>query len=300
MEEIFDRLVIRLLLAIFVCVVFVVYRFAHVLFYPSIKNHVFKNIDVHENSAETLHFFSRIVGLSIVVSSLNFHEGHGFLISVVHFLIWGIITAILYLGSLYMIESIVLYNFDYKDEVIKKQNMAFAIISATHSIAISYLVRQVITQADNSFIILSILWLLALIIMGLSSKYFNFISKLSLSKLVVQKNLAVSFSYLGFFMGATYLASESFNQEHYNINTYLIQVVLKILLALIIYPIFKLGLSSIFRLKKVASDKNEFKNNDFSPKTGIGFFEGSLFLASAILTSMIVNHIKFSTIYPFF
>ena len=33
---------------------------------------------------------------------------------------------------------------------------------------------------------------------------------------------------------------------------------------------------------------------------GYGFYEGSLFISGAILTTMIVNRIQFGTIYPFF
>lgn len=63
MAEIFDRLVIRILLAAFVCVMIYVYRYAHVLFYPSVKRQVLKRINPGENPADSIHLFSRLIGM---------------------------------------------------------------------------------------------------------------------------------------------------------------------------------------------------------------------------------------------
>ena len=89
MAEIFDRLVIRLLLAAFVCVMIYVYRYAHVLFYPTVKRQVLKRIQPAENPADALHLFSRIVGIAMIFSSITFNEASGFFLSIFHFAVWG-------------------------------------------------------------------------------------------------------------------------------------------------------------------------------------------------------------------
>lgn len=300
MAEIFDRLIIRILLAIFVCIMIFLYRYAHVIFYPTVKRQVLKKINPAENPADSLHLFSRLVGIALIFSSMTFNESSGFLLSIFHFTVWGTIAIILYLLSLYIIESIVFYNFDYTDEILKRKNMSYAFISFCHAVVIAFLTRTVMLEAENSLVILLVLWLYVLVITGFSVKYYTFISKLSFNRLMIQKNLSLCFSYGGFTLGAGVVIASCFDQEHYDITVYLIQVLLKTVLSLIIFPIFKKGLVYIFPIK--LTEEKGLKGHidtDFQ-SLGYGFFEGCIFIAGANLTTMIVNRIQFGTIYPFF
>lgn len=300
MAEIFDRLVIRILLAGFVCLMIYLYRYAHVIFYPTVKRQVLKRINPAENPADSLHLFSRLVGISIVFSSITFNEASGFFLSLFHFGVWGTISIVLYLLSLYIVESIVFYNFDYTDEILKRKNISYAVISFCHAIVIAYLTRTVMAEAENSLIILLVLWLYMLVIVGFSVKYYTFISKLSFNRLLIQKNLSLCFSYGGFSLGAGLIIASCFDQEHYDISIYLIQVLLKTILSLIIFPLFKKGLVKIFPIR-MSEERGHTGHVDSDMQSlGYGFYEGCLFISGAILTTMIVNRIQFGTIYPFF
>lgn len=300
MAEIFDRLVIRLLLAGFVCLMIYLYRYAHVIFYPTVKRQVLKKIHPAENAADSLHLFSRIVGIAIIFSSITFNETSGFFLSIFHFAVWGTIAIVLYLLSLYIVESVVFYNFDYTDEILKRKNMSYAFISFCHAIVIAYLTRTVMIEAENSLVILLVLWLYMLVIVGFSVKYYTFISKLSFNRLLIQKNLSLCFSYGGFTLGAGFVIASCFDQEHYDITVYVIQVLLKTILSLIIFPIFKKGLVKIFPIKLGEDRGLEGSVDNDMQSLGYGFFEGCVFISGAILTTMIVNRIQFGTIYPFF
>jgi uncharacterized membrane protein YjfL (UPF0719 family) len=300
MAEIFDRLVIRILLAAFVCLMIYVYRYAHIIFYPTGKRQVLKRINPAENSADTLHLFSRLVGITIIFSSITFNESSGFFLSLFHFGVWGTIAIVLYLLSLFIIESIVFYNFDYTDEILKRKNMCYAFISFCHAIVIAYLTRTVMMEAENSIIILLVLWLYMLVIVGFSVKYFTWISKLSFNRLMIQKNLSLCFAYGGFTLGAGFIISSCFDQEHYDITVYCIQVLLKTILSLIIFPLFKKGLVRIFPIKLGEERGHQGHIDSDMQNLGYGIYEGCLFISGAILTTMIVNRIQFGTIYPFF
>jgi len=300
MAEIFDRLIIRILLAAFVCIMIYLYRYAHVIFYPSVKRQVLKRFHPAENPADTLHFFSRLVGISIIFSSISFTETSGFFLSIFHFAVWGTIAIILYLLSLYIVESVVFYNFDYTDEILKRKNMCYAFISFCHALVIAYLTRTVMMEAENSLIILLVLWLYMLVIVGFSVKYFTYISKLSFNRLLIQKNLSLCFSYGGFSLGAGLIIASCFDQEHYDITVFCIQVLLKTTLSLIIFPLFKKGLVKIFPIKLGDERGQEGQIELEMQSIGYGFYEGCLFISGAFLTTMIVNRIQFGTIYPFF
>lgn len=300
MAEIFDRLVIRLLLAAFVCLMIYLYRYAHVIFYPTVKRQVLKRINPAENPSDTLHLFSRLVGISIIFSSITLNETSGFFLSIFHFAVWGTIAIVLYLLSLYIVESIVFYNYDYTDEILKRRNMSYAFISFCHAIVIAYLTRTVMMEAENSLVILLVLWLYMLVIVGFSVKYFTFISKLTFNRLMMQKNLSLCFAYGGFTLGAGIIIASCFDQEHYDITVYCIQVLLKTILSLIIFPIFKKGLVKIFPVKLGTDRAHEGLLEADQQSLGYGIYEGCIFISGAILTTMIVNRIQFGTIYPFF
>lgn len=300
MAEIFDRLIIRILLVGFVCLMIYLYRYAHVIFYPTVKRQVLKKINPAENPADTLHLFSRLVGISIIFSSISLNETSGFFLSIFHFAVWGTIAVVFYLLSLYIMESVVFYNFDYTDEVLKRKNMCYAFISFCHAIVVAYLSRTVMMEAENSLVILIVLWLYMLVIVGFSVKYYGFISKLSINSLIIQKNLSLCFSYGGFIMGAGFIIASCFDQEHYDITVYCIQVLLKTILSLLIFPLFKKGLVKIFPIKLGDERGNQSQIDMDKQSIGYGFYEGAIFLAGAILTTMIVHRIQFGTIYPFF
>jgi uncharacterized membrane protein YjfL (UPF0719 family) len=201
MNEIFDRLLIRIILVIVVSAVIYIYKYAHILFYPTVKQQVTKRFYPAENPADTLHLFSRLVGFAIILSSLGFDESHGVFLSIFHFLVWGTLTSGLYLLSLFIIESIVLYNFEYKDEILKRKNMAYGIICSAHSLSTAFVTKSVVNQSENSLIILFVLWLLSMVVLGFGSKYFSFLTKLNFNRLVTQQSPSIAFSYAGFSLG---------------------------------------------------------------------------------------------------
>lgn len=295
MAEIFDRLIIRILLAGFICLMIYLYRYLHVIFYPSVKKQVLKTINPSENPADTMHLFARMVGIGIIFSSITLNESSGFFLSIFHFSVWGLIAIALYLLSLFILESVVFYHFDYTDEILKRKNLAYSFISMCNALVIAYLTRIVMIEAENSLVILTILWLYVLVIVGFAVKFYGLISKLSFNRLMVQKSLSLSFSYGGFIIGAGILIGSCFDQEHYDITVYLIQVLLKSIMALLIFPLFKKGLTRIFPTKLTPGQTDVEMQ-----QIGYGIWEGCLFLTGAILTSMLVNRIQFGTIYPFF
>lgn len=294
MNEIFDKLLIRFLFTVFICVALLLYKYAHTIFYPSVKKQVLNKIYPSENAADTLHVFSRLIGIALIFSTLEFNEYIGIFISAFHFFVWSTIGFILYLLSIYVMESIIFYNFQYVDEILKKKNLAYGIVSFTLSICLAYLLRTVFKESETSLVIVIILWLFAMVLFGLSSKLYKFISKLPFNSLMIQKNLGLAISYSGFIMGSTIIISSAFSHEHHDITSYTIQVILKTLLGALILPIFRFGIIAVFKIQDTAINSSDESN------LGHGIYEGATFLTSALLTSIIIGQIHFGTIYPFF
>jgi len=298
MNEIIDTLIIRIFLLIFICVIILLYKYSHFLLYPSSKGQFLKRFYPSKNAAETVYLFGRILGLGLLFSQFQIYLTDGFFYAFFDFFITAVITFSLYLVALYIMESIALYNFEYADEISKKKNMSYALISAAHALGLAKLLQvsvNVSTESGRHVIILIIfLWLFTVVIIGFAIKTFKLISKLNFNQLVVQKNLAIGLSYLGFFLGWVIIISSAINQPIGDIKNYGIQVILKILLSLIIFPLFHAALVYIFKIEPDLEEAQiEGAMGVPTVSTGYGIYEGCMHLTTAYLTTVITGNIHF-------
>ncbi len=301
MNELFDKLILRFFLAFFVCLLLLVYKYAHGLLYPSSNQQLFKSFYPSKNTADTIHLFARILGVGILFSEFHFYLSEGLGNALFYFAIQAILTFAFYLLSLNIIESIVLYNFEYSDEILKRKNIAYAIICFSQAIAVAFVMKTVLSISENSLVLLFFLTLFSIVLTGFATKTFNLISKLPFNKLLVNKNMAISFSYMGFIWGWTLLICSSLSHDITSINWYAVQVVLKILLSLLIFPLFKLCLTTIFHIKEDSRIAQlDLSKDNQAVDIGYGIYEGIIFFTSCYLTTVITGQIIFGTFYPVF
>lgn len=298
MNEIFDKLLIRFIFSLFICGVLFLYKYAHHILYPSGRKQVEKKFNPDDNNSDSIHFFGRLIGLCIVFTDLGFNETAGMTLSLLNFLIWSALSILFYLGSLYITESIFFYQFTYTDEILKRKNYAYAITNLVNSLCVAMIIKKVIAESEFSIILLLMFWLLSMVLYGFMGRLYGRISKLNLNVLMIQKNIGFALSFAGFLFGCTNLILTAFSQQHHDIKRYGIQVILAVILSLIIFPIFYNGFFKVFNIS--TSNKEKDSTTDRVPTIGFGIAEGSLFLASALLTTIIIGHIEFGIIYPFF
>lgn len=302
MNELFDKLILQVLFTILICASLFFYKYAHGVFYPSTRQHFFKRFYPSKNSSDTLHFFSRIIGIGIIFSEFSFNLSTGISLAILDFFAKAIFGFFLYLISLYIVDSIVLYNFEYKDEVLKRKNNAYSLITLAQSIGVAFILKTILKTSETSLVMLIFLWLFSMVLIGFASKTFPLMSKMSFNRLLIQKSLPLSFSYLGFFWGWVLIITSALDHKLISIKWYAIQVILKILLSLIVLPIFTRGLKFIFRIHDEKDDKKnqELKDDVEINELGYGVYEGALFFTSCFLTIVITNRVFFGTFYPSF
>ncbi|MDD0852667.1 hypothetical protein HBN50_06140 [Halobacteriovorax sp. GB3] len=301
MNELFDKLILRFVFTLFLCGALFLYKYAHSFLYPSSRNQLFKRFFPSKNSPDTLHLFARIVGIGIIFSEFTFNMSDGISMALIDFVIEAILISGFYLASIYIVESIVLYNFEYNDEIIKRKNFSYALVCLAHSLGLAYIIKTVVAVSQTSVVMIFFLWLFAIVLIGFATKSYSLISKLSFNRLMVQKNLAVGVSYLGFIWGWCIIISSALNHELNDIKWYSIWVILKILLSLIIIPFFKKGLVFIFSVQDdLMTKSSDGKAVSTQAEFGYGVYEGAIFFTSCFLTTVITSNINFGTFYPIF
>ncbi len=295
MNELFDKLILRIVFTIVVCCMLFFYKYAHMMLHPSSRKQIFREFHPTKNAADTLHFFARLIGIGILFSEFRFDLSDGFFLALLDFAVQGLFAAGLYILSVYTLESIVLYNFEYKDEIVKKRNMAYAFVGFINSIALAVLLKTCLEVGQESLVMLFFLWLFSMVLLGFAYKAYSIFSKMPFARLLMQQNLGASISYAGYILGWTMLITGAIDQSLLDIKWYSVQVLLRLLLSLIIFPIFRKGIMIIFRVdKNYATDKEPTTEGSL----GYGIFEGCLFFTSAFLTTVITEHIHFGTFYP--
>lgn len=302
MNELFDKLIVRIFFTLIICSLIYLYKLSHNVLYPSARKKLIKRIDPTKNPTETIHFFSRLIGLGLIFSEFHFFMSQGIIFAVMDFLIQALMIFVIYIASIFIMESIVLYNFEYSDEVTKRKSYPYALISFAHSVGIAFILKTVLAVSKDSIPLIILLWLFAIVIIGFSIKTFKMMSKLSFNRLMIQKKLSISFSYFGFFWGWIVMITSALNHPINNIKWYAVQTILKIILCLIIFPIFRMAIIWMYKIKEdfSMSDQKGSNKDVEDAELGYGIYEGSLFLVCAYLTTVITGHVYFGTFYPVF
>lgn len=296
-EEQSDKLIIRILFSVIFVLLLYVYKFVHRFLYPSAKSQLFKKFYPSMNSADTIHLISRLLGFGIIFTYLNINLSNGFLMAIADSVFQCILIFILYLVSLFIGESIALYNFTYEDEITKRKNMSYGVVCFSLSISMAMILKVVFETANHSLLLLLFLWLFSVVLFGFCIKVYKYFSQLNFNKHINQKNMAVAFSFSGYILGATILINSTMSRLIYTIPNYIQLVCIKILLTLIIFPVFYYGVKKVFLLQDKDDGKVQIFNHD-NPEVGFGIYEGALFLTSALLTSVVSAQILFGFFYP--
>lgn len=299
MNEIFDKLIIRFFFAGILCLGLLLYRYLHNILYPSAAGKILKKIHPSKNHLETIHLFARLLAIALIFSQFNLNIDKGLLYGVLDFLILSLLSLLLLMASIYVIESISLYNFVYSDEIIKKKNTPYAIINFVQTISLAFIIRTVFMTSDGKIDLIILIWMFAIVMIGLASKGYQYYSRLSFNKLLIQKSTLIAYSYSGYIAGCTVLVCSSLVHATSDVKWYAIHTILKLILSLVILPIFQFVIVKIFRIHNERNEIEKLSIDEIEKfGDGFGLYEGGIFFSSCLLTSVIVDKIDFGNFYP--
>lgn len=303
MNELFDKLLLRFILTLLLCFIIFIYYIVHRLVHYRTWQSLFKKFDPAHNMAESLYFFSRIIGIGIIFSSNYFHLEHGLAFGLLAIFLHTFLQLILFVLATYIIQSVILYNFEYHDEIYRRKNMSYSTICFFVSLGTAIILKNIIILSNQSLIILLFLWSLSAVLFGIAAKLFRFISPLPVNQLIIQKNMALAYSFSGYAISVAIIIISAFNQEFTDIEHYSLQVTLKILLSIIILPLFYRGLIWGLNIQHdrnllILSNSEQTETILHDTPAAYGLFEGVLLVTAALLTSVVTGHILLGDFYP--
>lgn len=298
MNELFDKLIIHIFFTLLVCLIIFIYRYVHLLIYPYTGQSFKSFFYPIKNMADSIHFFSKIIGIGLLFTEFHILLSSGVLAASFEFCLHSFFVLILYGFSLYVLDSVVLADFEYEDEINKRDNLSYALVSAINAISLAIACRAILTVYNESLILLFVLWFFNLVLLCLTPKIYTRYIKFSFKNLILQKSIGAAISYGGFILGWSIVIGASYTNGQYSgeLLWYIMSLILKLFLAMIIFTLFKSALVFIFRIKET---DGELKKLD-SWVLGTGLYEGTVFLVALCLTSLIIAGIDFGTYYPAF
>lgn len=306
MTELLDKLVLRLIFAICVCLVLWIYKQTYLALPKFSKGPLsLSPTTPPRNSAELMHILSRVIGLTVVFSGLSLDFKYGIWYGLLELTLKTLIVSLIQFISLYLMESIALFNLDYQEEILRKKNDCLGFMIFVQSLCVATLLRNLISNRPFNLMFILFFWPFSLLLLGLGMKGFRFLSKQSLTNLIARKNYAIILSYIGHLSGFTFILSVALDHPFHSLERYILEIVLNLTLAVIIFPIFLKILKKIFspmteeiqtgiKNTSIFSDQQDLKN--FS--IGQGLYEGGIFFTAYLLTGLINNQVNFDSLYP--
>lgn len=298
MKHILDSLLIKFLFLLITIFFLYIFRKIHIFLAPKdVRNFHLKFYPIR-NHVDSIHFFSRLLSIGIILSSLSIEIHPDLISNLMHFISWSAISVATYFASIYILEGIILHPFDYFDEIHNKKNYAYVLISSTLSICTAILIKTTIAQTGFYFLLSSVTYAFLFVAFMVLLKLYSFTSIFHLKNYIAKKDLSVALSYSGYIVAITILCVFAQEDSSASYQIHLLTILSKLIWAIILFPLFKLGIVYIFKVQAI-QDKDPKAGNVY-PKLGYGIFEGATFCMSSIFTSLLMPAINITTALPIF
>ena len=189
MNQIFDKLFLRVLLSVVILLSLILYRYISHIIYFKDRKFSLNAIYPEKNLAHGIYFGSRLLGIVLVMSNFSFDLSHGAIISIIELLLDSLIITVFYFLAVYIFESIILFNFSLSDEVYKQSNLSYSIVNGGISLSTAYLIQRAYLISHGSYLDMLFLWLFLVVLYGFAIKTFKLIFQINLSKSIIPESL---------------------------------------------------------------------------------------------------------------
>lgn len=298
MKHILDTFLIKSVFLIIIICFLYVFRKLHILLAPKdVKNLHLKFYPI-KNHVDSIHFFSRLLSIGIILSSLAINIHADFASNLLHFISWSTLSIITYFASIYILEGIILHPFEYLEEIHNKKNYTYAVISTALSLCIAFLIKATIASTGFYFLLACVTYSFIFVIFIALLKLYGVISLFKFKNYLAKDELSVALSFSGFVISVCIICIYSLENNISDYHIYLLQIGTKIIFSMLMFPLFETIIVKVFQIQHT-KDQSSNVQEKYS-KLGYGIFEGATFCLSSIFTSLLMPSINITSILPIF
>jgi uncharacterized membrane protein YjfL (UPF0719 family) len=258
---------------------FLVARLVYKLFNPKIN--IDQELIEKDNLAFYLGYISYFLAVVLIVGGIM-HSGGGdsFWKEVLLTVLYGTVGIILLNVAFLIVDKWIHPSVKMMDEIVVKHNVALGIIKGANYLGTGIIIGGVMLTEVNKPVEVCLFLLLALGIATLGYFYYNIITRFNINTEVYKGNAAVAFSAAGAQIAFAILIYAGFQIEHVSWKESIMSIGIDIFGGFILLPIIRLVVDLVFVSKRKITD--ELVNQEV-PNVGLGIFEGSAYIAGALL-----------------
>ncbi|MEW7292468.1 DUF350 domain-containing protein [Aquimarina sp. 2304DJ70-9] len=277
--ETIDNLITALIYLIVSFVLFLIGKKVYQLFHRSI------NMDQELVEKDNLAFsFANVgyyIGLVIVISAVYSGEGIGHIVDdLIEVGIYGLLSILLLNISILISDKVILRKFSIKKEIVEDQNTGVGILEAAICIANSLVIYGVITENQDNFFEILILWMIAQFVLALVSVVYNKITPYDIHEYIKKDNVAVGIGFSGAIVAVANLVRFGTQMEA---DSWIIvgeNLLLETGIGLLLLPLARVLTDKILLPKRNLTD--EIINQE-KPNIGAAIIEAFSYIGGSIL-----------------
>lgn len=260
-------------------VLFFVGKKMYQLFHPSIN--MDKELVVKDNLAFSFANVGYYIGLVIIISAVYSGEGLGHITDdLIEVGIYGLLSILLLNISILVSDKIILRKFSIKKEITEDQNKGVGVIEAAICIANSLVIYGVITENQDNFVEILILWVISQFVFALVSFVYNKILPYDIHEHIEKDNVAVGIGFSGAIIAVANLVRFGTQMEA---DSWIIvgeNLLLETGLGLLLLPLARFLTDKILLPKRNLTD--EIINQE-KPNSGAAIIEAFSYIGGSIL-----------------
>ncbi|PKV48028.1 uncharacterized protein DUF350 [Aquimarina sp. MAR_2010_214] len=277
--ETIDNLITALIYLIVSFVLFLIGKKVYQLFHRSI------NMDQELVEKDNLAFSFANVGyyiaMVIVISAVYSGEGIGHIVDdLIEVGIYGLLSIFLLNVSILISDKVILRKFSIKKEIVEDQNVGVGILEAAICIANSLVIYGVITENQDNFFEILILWLIAQFVLALVSVVYNKITPYDIHEYIKKDNVAVGIGFSGAIVAVANLVRFGTQMEADSWIVVGENLLLETGIGLLLLPLARVLTDKILLPKRNLTD--EIVNQE-KPNNGAAIIEAFSYIGGSIL-----------------
>lgn len=223
-------------------------------------------------------------GLIIAISSVYAGEGVAHILdNIINIFIYGMLSIILLNASMFVSDKLVLRKFSIRKEIIEDQNVGTGVIEAAICIANGLIIHGVLSENQDNFIGILILWVVAQIAMVLVGIVYNLITPYDIHEHIEKDNVAVGIGFAGAIIAIGNLVRFGVQMDAENWVMVGENLLLETGVGLLMLPLARLLTDKILLPKRKLTD--EIINQE-KPNVGAAMIEAFSYVGGSMLICM--------------
>lgn len=221
------------------------------------------------------------IGVIIAISSVFAGTGVDHLLdNIINILIYGLFSIGLLNLSVFVSDKFILSKFSIKKEIIEDENVGTGVIEGAMNVANGLIIHGVLSENQDNYGAIILLWALAQISLLLASKIYNMITPYDIHEHIEKDNVAVGVGFSGAIIAMGNLVRYGVQMEADNWFLVGENLVLETGIGLLLLPIARLLTDKILLSKRSLTD--EIVNQE-KPNVGAALIEGFAYVGGSVL-----------------